>query len=84
MKEIVLYLNESEAKAHGKIEAVVNLLRVHRLTAKSDRPTETEVEAEKTDEVFYDTVLREDEVGVRELAEDEAVEVEKTYYMVIL
>ena len=82
--EIVLYLNEAEAKAHGKVEAVVCLLRVHRLKPKTDHPLETEIVAETTDEVFYDQALTEEDPGPRELEVDEAVEVEKTYYKVIM
>jgi len=74
---IVYYLNEAEAKAHGEVKAVVNLLRVHRLKPASEKPTETEVVSEKTDEVIYDD-------NARELEEDEAAEVEKTYYKVVL
>jgi hypothetical protein len=35
---IVYYLNEAEAKAHGEVKAVVNLLRVHRLKPASEKP----------------------------------------------
>ena len=79
MSEIVYYLNEAEAKAHGKVEAVVNLLRVCRLKPKTERPLETEVVAETTEELVFD-----DDPDKRELDEDEAAEVEKTYYKVIL
>jgi len=79
MSEIVYYLNEAEAKAHGKVEAVVDLLRVHRLKPKTESPLETEVVAETTDELVFD-----DDPDKRELDEDEAAEVEKTYYKVIL
>jgi len=79
MSEIVYYLNEVEAKAHGKVEAVVDLLRVHRLKPKTESPLETEVVAETTDELVFD-----DDPDKRELDEDEAAEVEKTYYKVIL
>jgi hypothetical protein len=77
MKETVYYLNEAEAKAHGEVKAVVSLLRVHRLKPASEKPMETEVVAEATTEVMWDE-------DARELEVDEAVEVEKTYYKVVL
>ena len=90
MSEIVYYLNEAEAKAHGKVEAVVQVLRVNKLTEQKlaqkllaellGKDAEAELIAgEPTDEQVWI-----DSPEDRELAEDESLDLEKVYYKVIL
>jgi Ser-tRNA(Ala) deacylase AlaX len=90
MKETVYYLKEAEAKAHGTVEARVEVLRVHKLTEQKlaqkllakllGKDAEAElIVGEPTDEQVWT-----DSAEDRELAEDESLELEKVYYKVVL
>jgi hypothetical protein len=81
MSEIVYYLDEKEAKKHGKIEAVVSVFRIHKVRVKPELPdiTDDKVESEPKEERIWD-----DQHEIPELDDDEELEEEKVYYKVIM